>query len=315
MNVIKGCDIFVIMEQWKQFKPLIEKAKLEIIKFGLDRKDSFAAYGRTFHFYGVSYMSQGRSVVRFENKVVEYGPGDAFLISPGMKHDHIQVPGEQAIFLWWNFTYDIAGCIDALRVFDLPNKVRMKNVERFCAVFNDYLRCADKPSGLADLMLSQARALEMVSLILGEAFDSEEFRIRHGALDNLGSLVEDISQFATSRNLLKVLSEKHNLNPTYLSNRFTEAFGVPPSVLQRSIRLQLAKDMLKTGSLSVGDVAAQLGYENANNFTRFFKQSEGMSPLAYRKLFQNQIGLQLPPSPVKMIDFSLPTILCRRTCV
>ena len=261
------------MENWERFRPLIEKAKLEIIKFGLDYRHAFAAYSRTVHFYGVSYMSQGHSVVRFDDKTVEYGPGDAFLISPGVKHDHIQLPGEQAVFLWWNFTYDIAGCIDVLRVFNLPNKVRMKSVERFCTVFSDYLRCVDSPNGLTDLMLSQARALEMVSLILSEAFDSEEFQVRRGAFDDLGDMVEVISQNACCRNLSKLLGETYNMNSTYLSNRFKKAFGVPPSVLQRSIRLQAAKDMLKSGNLPVGDVAAQLGYEDTNNFTRFFKQS------------------------------------------
>ena len=86
------------MERWERFRPLMEKAKLEIIEFGLDRRDSFAVYQRTFHFYGVPYMSQGHSVVRVADKTVEYGPGDAFLISPGVKHDHIQLAGEQAVF-------------------------------------------------------------------------------------------------------------------------------------------------------------------------------------------------------------------------
>ena len=279
-----------MMEHWERFRPLMEMGKLEIIEFGLDRKDSFAQTNRTFSFYGVSYMSSGRSIVRYADGVVEYGPGDAFLISPGVRHDHVQLPGEQAVFLWWNFRYDIAGCVDALRVFDLPRKVTMRSVDRFCTVFNDYMRCQDNPGGLADLLLSQARALEMVSLILGEAFGSEHCRVRSGAHGELGSMVEDISRNAASHNLIQLLGEKYSMNPVYLSNRFTQAFGVPPSALQRSIRLQRARDMLRTSDLPVGEIASALGYENTNNFTRFFHRAEGMAPLAYRRLARRGNG-------------------------
>jgi AraC-like DNA-binding protein len=48
-------------------------------------------------------------------------------------------------------------------------------------------------------------------------------------------------------------------------------------------RKETALAMLRSRELSVDDVAARLGYSNAANFTRAFRQWTGMTPTAYRR--------------------------------
>ena len=40
--------------------------------------------------------------------------------------------------------------------------------------------------------------------------------------------------------------------------------------------------MLKDSNMKVETVAATVGYENAEHFTRLFKKTYGMTPLQYR---------------------------------
>lgn len=49
-----------------------------------------------------------------------------------------------------------------------------------------------------------------------------------------------------------------------------------------SLRLNLAKQLLRSTDLQVGVVAARVGYRNAYSFTRFFKAKTGLTPGEYR---------------------------------
>jgi AraC-like DNA-binding protein len=51
----------------------------------------------------------------------------------------------------------------------------------------------------------------------------------------------------------------------------------------RRRRLQLARELLTTTSLSIGEVAERSGYDDQFHFSRAFKQAHGVNPSAYRQ--------------------------------
>ena len=50
------------------------------------------------------------------------------------------------------------------------------------------------------------------------------------------------------------------------------------------LRIQKAKAMLNRSYLSVESVAEACGVENPSNFTKLFRQTEGITPSAYRNM-------------------------------
>jgi two-component system response regulator YesN len=50
--------------------------------------------------------------------------------------------------------------------------------------------------------------------------------------------------------------------------------------------LEQAKEMLKTGRLSIAGVGERVGYPNPSYFVQLFKKRLGMTPLEYRNLYQ-----------------------------
>ena len=48
-------------------------------------------------------------------------------------------------------------------------------------------------------------------------------------------------------------------------------------------RLQVAEQLLRESSDTVGEIAAKIGYLNPNKFTSAFCAEYGMPPTAYRK--------------------------------
>jgi transcriptional regulator GlxA family with amidase domain len=62
--------------------------------------------------------------------------------------------------------------------------------------------------------------------------------------------------------------------------------GQSPVDYLRRHRIGLAKELLIRTSLSVKDIAEQVGYAEQSQFSRTFRKSESVSPLAYRQSWQ-----------------------------
>lgn len=90
-------------------------------------------------------------------------------------------------------------------------------------------------------------------------------------------LAEDMS--------LSLLSDVFHLNPQYISQLFKNVIGVNFLAYLTSIRIEKAKKLLLSTSLSVAEVAEQSGYGDYRVFTKVFKKSEGVTPSQYRRDF------------------------------
>lgn len=58
--------------------------------------------------------------------------------------------------------------------------------------------------------------------------------------------------------------------------------GMTPTNYIISVRMEMAKAMLKDDTLSIAEIAYKLGFNSASYFTRMFKSQTGMSPKEYR---------------------------------
>ncbi len=73
------------------------------------------------------------------------------------------------------------------------------------------------------------------------------------------------------------------VSPAYLYILYKQFFGVTPKKDLQNIRIEHAKQLLRQGSLSVKEIAGQIGYENEYYFIRKFKEQTGMTPGKYKK--------------------------------
>jgi transcriptional regulator GlxA family with amidase domain len=68
--------------------------------------------------------------------------------------------------------------------------------------------------------------------------------------------------------------------------RFKAATGYSPLAYVQALRIEEAKHMLETGSLSVEAIGREVGYEDAASFRRLFRRLAGISPGDYRRRFR-----------------------------
>ena len=78
------------------------------------------------------------------------------------------------------------------------------------------------------------------------------------------------------------LAAKVHLSRSAFAERFSQLVGVPPISYLTEWRMQLAAARLRDTPRSIGQIAAELGYESEATFTRAFKRAMGVAPGRYR---------------------------------
>src|SRR5690606_8625875 len=79
-----------------------------------------------------------------------------------------------------------------------------------------------------------------------------------------------------------------------LKRRFKAATGTTLIARVQNLRIEEAKRLLEAGDRPADDIAAEVGYDNAAFFRRLFKRTTGLTPGAYRRMFQPLAGLDGP---------------------
>ncbi|MCS7462065.1 helix-turn-helix domain-containing protein [Paenibacillus doosanensis] len=101
-------------------------------------------------------------------------------------------------------------------------------------------------------------------------------------IDSIIGLLQ--SSYMDSELCLDVVADRIRISKVYLSQFFKEQTGVNFSDYLESLRMDEAKALLQTTSLTVNDISDRVGYSSSNTFCRAFKRLHGVSPTAFRKL-------------------------------
>ena len=77
------------------------------------------------------------------------------------------------------------------------------------------------------------------------------------------------------------LGAKAALSRSAFHERFTRAVGMPPMEYLLAWRMALAKDLLRSHALGIGEVAERVGYGSASTFSTAFSRHVGQPPGRY----------------------------------
>ncbi|MBP1991531.1 helix-turn-helix domain-containing protein [Paenibacillus eucommiae] len=83
---------------------------------------------------------------------------------------------------------------------------------------------------------------------------------------------------------LDLIADKLNMSAGYLRNYFKEKTGRNISDCVNEVRVMAAKKLLEGTDMKIHEVAANVGYPNANSFIRMFRSATHVTPGEYRRL-------------------------------
>jgi AraC-like DNA-binding protein len=95
--------------------------------------------------------------------------------------------------------------------------------------------------------------------------------------------VREVLDAAPPQNMsLSHLAHLVHMSPYHLAHVFARETGVPVHVYAETVRIRVAKSLLKERG-ALAEIAARLGFADQAHFTRRFKQFLGVTPGQYRK--------------------------------
>jgi AraC-like DNA-binding protein len=143
--------------------------------------------------------------------------------------------------------------------------------------------------GSEEILLRALRA--KVDEYMDKPFDVHELQERVAAL--LGETPADAEPLSKARQLLLERFERAHttesvacavgLSTGHLRRRFKSIFGCTPMEFLERVRMERAARLIEWGALPIKEVARQVGYPNANNFSTAFKRFHGSPPQSHRR--------------------------------
>ena len=142
---------------------------------------------------------------------------------------------------------------------------------------------------------SQDVIVSHIDLLLNYAnrFYNRQFITRKNAShDLLTKLEELLSDYFDQENgsptglpTVQYLSDQLNVSPPYLSDMLRKLTGQNTQQHIHNKLIEKAKVILSTTSMSVSEIAYQLGFEYPQSFNKLFKSKTNLSPLEFRQSF------------------------------
>lgn len=112
--------------------------------------------------------------------------------------------------------------------------------------------------------------------------DGDEHREESGGEETLARIVRHIREHFREPLSIQDLARQFHLHPNYLSQLFKKELRVNFTKFVADIRMEYACNLLRTTSLSVGEIAERSGYGDYFYFARAFKRHTGKTPSEYR---------------------------------
>lgn len=94
-----------------------------------------------------------------------------------------------------------------------------------------------------------------------------------------------VDKYFADRHDVAFYASKLNKSPKTLSNLFAAISNRTPSNIIHERIMTHARRQIHHTNLAIKEIAYQLGYDDVQSFSRFFKGKEGISPLQYREKF------------------------------
>lgn len=153
----------------------------------------------------------------------------------------------------------------------------VKHGERILKQFRDL----EYKRNLRGFMYEMENIRDTYSLIFDLVTSSTRKYIPSSKQQKLQPAIEYISQNYRDHITNDDLASIAGMSTVYFRKLFFEIMGISPISYTKQLRIEKAKEMLKSDYGTLTDIAQSLGYSNLYDFSRDFKKHTGVAPSKY----------------------------------
>ena len=206
-------------------------------------------------------FSDGRVMRTYENELFYLPKGSSYKVKT------IKSGGCYAI----NFDAELS---------DVPFSISFRNVEAVRRAFKSAEKIYKSRDDTRKLVAM--RALYDI-IILAEEEQNRAY-VPDKKSEIIAPAIEKIKEnFFENGFSISSLAAMCNVSEAYFRRIFTEKYGISPKEYIINMRIDYAKQLLRSGQMSVSDTARACGYFEESHFSREFSKRVGVSPCEYKK--------------------------------
>lgn len=242
---------------------------------------------KVYDFYLMHIVLSGRGSFTLEGARHELGAGDTFLIKPEQLISYESHAADPWHYRWAAFAGAQAPLMVREAGFDSPGSqiVRLKDMRRAAALYSRIY--GTFRAGGASASMQAAGYLQLLLAQYSEALHERESGPapwKHRETDRLyRQVVHYLTTQYTHPVSIEAMAEALGYNRGYLSRLFKRHTGMSPVQFLLKLRVDKARQMLRERpELTVEQVAASVGIQDALYFSKQFRRFYGQSPTAYR---------------------------------
>ena len=236
----------------------------------------------------VAFMLRGVGKISFREsgETCSLGEGDAVLSPAGMvrRNRFAPVDGELVV-VWAHLRYEIMRGVNPLTLFRFPKVFAGDAAAAIGRALGELAAVDGDPAKASVSSIAKVKALGM-ELLAGLTAGCEAREDAQASLNQYrtqSDIVGHIEDHLREKITVAELARLSHLSVSRFHRVFKGATGRSPTDFIIDRRVQTARRLLATTSLSLAEIADATGFASVYYFSRMFRQFAGSSPSAYRK--------------------------------
>ncbi|WP_339748654.1 AraC family transcriptional regulator [uncultured Rubinisphaera sp.] len=252
------------------------KQQLSVVCGGVERmRPEYVVSRVDFPFYAIEIVVEGEGILNLNGKMTSLGPGSVFAYGPGVQHSIQNDPQNRMR----KYYVDLSGN-QVEKLFEETGLIPWNVISVFAIhEFIELFEMLDREAR-ADSSVSTAVCETLARLLL--------LKVKHRTVAQSGCLPRSIETYQRIRthlekhylrlNTIEEAAQECHVSSIYLSRLFKKYAGAGAYQFLLRLKMNSAAELLLDEGLLVKQVAAQLGYPDAFQFSRAFKRVYGVPP-------------------------------------
>ncbi|CAG7608789.1 HTH-type transcriptional activator RhaS [Paenibacillus solanacearum] len=272
-------------EFFERFFPKIVDVLLREEPFWLEYR--YAVDRKPTNRYNFTFVSSGHGTVGLNGTLYELSAGAVYHLAPG---EHLQITTTPEAPLRYYSVQFIHHPVEwegmQLKLGQQPQPLPF---ERSFSLLGEMEAMQERMKRLIDVWDGKEAGFEWIVRLhflnlLQWLCDWLDSKLQHE--DQTARLIMDSMQYIREHHTQQLEREKlarmASLSPSYYSKMFKRYSGYTPMEYMNKVRLDQAKQLLRSSREPISKIAREVGFQDPLYFTRLFAREIGMSPRHFR---------------------------------
>ena len=219
-------------------------------------------------YYDLTIVLEGTMTYVIDNKTIVIPKNGAMFLAPGTLRERI---GNHTFTKYISFNFHIPeGCAPA---FDklMPNCIT-STIRKLLAIY--------PYTSVLPPFFTHDKVAHLLNLVISELCDSSFWGSNNEHIINISRYINENLDKKIS---IDDISHEIGLSREYIMRIFKRETHKTITEYINTQKMTLAKELIQSQTLSLSDIAANLGYDNYNYFSRLFKKHFKVNPAAFKK--------------------------------